>query len=169
LKTLFLSLSLIGCLNVVSVYGQNVPQDVDKQLTCTTNSCYFAIDVPTFEIHPSQEDSSKVVYIHVYLHNITFPIFYDRPIRKVSQTTIKELLKYLYCPNKRDLTLTLMLEDSLRQKSLPLTFRITKSSYNEILQKVEFVAKLTKSPARDFLQQVSLPFKGSSSSLLIDG
>ncbi len=170
MKTLIFFLGFLRCLSLASAYEQSVSsQDGGKQLACTTNSCYFAIDVPGFEIYPSEEGSSKDVHIHVYLQSITFPIFYDRPIRKISQTTIKELLKYLYCPNKRDLTLTLMLVDPLKKKSLPLTFRIIKSIYNEMSQKVEFVAKLAQSPATDFLKQVSLPFKGKSSSLLIDG
>ncbi|AIL12417.1 hypothetical protein IM40_01000 [Candidatus Paracaedimonas acanthamoebae] len=144
-----------------------VSQDVRERLVCNTNSLYFAIDIPNFTIYSDQNSSVKTVHIHLHLNRVTFPVFYDRPIRKIFQTTIEEILAYLYCSNKRDLTLTLMVP--LENKSLPLAFRVRKSAYHADLRKIEFIAELVASPALEFLQQTSLPFKGGSSSLLIDG
>lgn len=143
--------------------------DASEKLVCTITSRYFAIDIPNFTIYPTQDDKTKIVRIHLHLNRTTFPVFYDRPIRKIAQTAIEDILAYLYCSNKRDLTLTLMLKSPLEDRSLPLAFRVRESTYHAGLRKIEFVAELVESPALEFLKQASFAFKGSSSSLLIDG
>lgn len=164
----FIFLWLFGNLCHVAVSGYtSVSNDTSEKLACNTNSRYFAIDIPHFSIYSDQEDTGKTVHIHVHLNRATFPVFYDRPIRKISQTTIEEILAYLYCSNKRDLTLTLMVP--LEKKSLPLAFRVRKSTYHAGLRKIVFIAELVQSPALEFLKETSLPFNGAASSLLIDG
>lgn len=143
--------------------------EASEKLGCTATSRYFAIDIPNFTIDPIQEDKTKFVRIHLHLKRTTFPVFYDRPIRKIAQTAIEDILGYLYCTNKRDLTLTLMLNTPLENKSLPLAFRVHESTYHAGLRKIEFIAELVESPALEFLKQASFAFKGNSSSLLIDG
>ncbi len=164
----FIFLCLLGNLfHVAESRHIPVTNDTSGKLACNTDSRYFAIDIPHFAIYPLQENTPKTVHIHAHLNRVTFPVFYDRPIRKIAQTTIEEILAYLYCSNKRDLTLTLMLP--LEKKSLPLAFRVLKSTYHASLRKIVFIAELVQSPALEFLKETSLPFNGSSSSLLIDG
>lgn len=173
MKALVNKFLLLWCFwNACSLFATNGPsysQNADMKLACNTSSHYFAIDVPHFTIYPPQEQSPKIVRIQLHLHSETFPAFYDRPIRKIFQTTIEDVLAYLYCSNKRDLTLTLMMTAPLEDKLLPLAFRVQKSTYQADLRKIEFIAELVQSPALEFLKQASLPFKGSESSLFIDG
>lgn len=166
----FMLLWLSGNVGYVaaSLYPSS-PKNMNEKLTCDANSHYFAIDIPHFTIYPSEKEKAKIVRIQLHVNHVKFPAFYDRPIRKIFQTTIEEVLGYLYCSNKRDLTLTLMLSSPLERKSLPLAFRVQESTYHADLRKIEFIAELIESPALEFLEQTSLPFQGASSSLLIDG
>lgn len=173
MKALFKKILVIwGMGNTCSLFAVgelSYSPKADIQLSCNANSHYFAIDIPHFMIYPLQEQSTSIVRIQLHLHSETFPAFYDRPVRKIFQTRIEDVLVYLYCSNKRDLTLTLMVASPLGDKLLPLAFRVQKSTYQAVSRKIEFIAELVQSPALEVLKQASLPFKGGESSLLIDG